>query len=67
MKQTYLFVDAVNIEKRGAFDLHLIFTEGKLCEKGLTNMISQKKPENFLYRSAVSALPILITGSMFWP
>lgn len=67
MKQTYLFVDAVNIEKRGASDLHLIFTEGKLCEKGLTSMISRKNAENFLYRSAVTALPVLITGSMFWP
>jgi hypothetical protein len=67
MKQTNLFVDAVYIEKRGAFSLHLIFTEGKLCENILSHIISINNSENFSYSRAKSFLMLLISGSIFWP
>ena len=68
MKQTSLFVHAVNIVRICAFDQHLIFTtqsESRRNKQPGVNLFQGY--DNFSYSRALSLLMILISGSIWWP
>jgi len=68
MKQTSLFVHAVNHVRICAFDLHLIFTKrSESCRNRLPGMNLFQSHENFLYSRAVSLLMSFIRGIIRWP